>query len=122
MKHVLIVDDEPMTLEIAKLSLEIAGWTIITADNGNEALERAEAEQPDAILMDVMMPGMDGPTACRKLAENRATAGIPVILFTAKVQQSDRRAWTDLPVAGVLSKPFQPMELAADVKSILGWT
>lgn len=121
MTRVMVVDDDPMTLEIAQLSLELAGWSVITATNGHEALEVALAEVPDAILMDVMMPLMDGPEACRRLAATPETAGIPVILFTAKVRQPEQREWATLPVAGVLSKPFDPVRLAVDVESLLGW-
>lgn len=121
MRRVLVVDDEPLTLEVAKMALELAGWTVTTATNGAEVLERACVEQPDAILMDVMMPGMDGPTACRRLAEAPTTAHIPVILFTAKVQHAEQRRWASLPVVGVLTKPFDPMRLAADVRTLLGW-
>lgn len=121
MKRVLIVDDDPMILEIAQFSLETAGWTILTADNGHEGVEVATAELPDAILMDVMMPVMDGPTACLRLADIPATTGIPVILFTAKVQLSEQREWERLPVAGLIAKPFHPMELAEEIRSLLGW-
>lgn len=122
MKRVLIVDDDPMILEIAQFSLETtAGWTIITAGNGHEAVEIANAELPDAILMDVMMPVMDGPSACLRLADLPATTTIPVILFTAKVQHSEQLEWGRLPIAGVIAKPFHPMELAGQIRSILGW-
>lgn len=121
MKRVLIVDDDPMILEIAQFSLETAGWTVLTADNGHEAVQVATAELPDAILMDVMMPVMDGPSACLRLAEIPATTTIPVILFTAKVQHSEQRDWEKFPIAGVIAKPFHPMELAGEVTSLLGW-
>lgn len=121
MKKVMIVDDDAMIREIAQFSLEIAGWTVVTANDGREALALAAAELPDAILMDVMMPVMDGPTACVLLAEQPETAGIPIILFTAKVQRSEWREWETLPVAGMLAKPFDPVRLADDVSSLLGW-
>ncbi len=121
MRHLLVVDDDPLTLEIAQLSLELAGWQVTTADNGVEAIKRAVEVQPDAILMDVMMPEMDGPTACVTMAEMPEAAGIPIILFTAKVRQSDQSLWAALPVAGVLAKPFDPIRLAPDVSSMLGW-
>ena len=122
MRRLLVVDDEPLTLEIAQLSLELAGFGVTTLNSGADALTCAAANQPDAILMDVMMPEMDGPTACRRLADNPETAMIPVILFTAKVQRSEQREWAALPVAGVISKPFDPMRLADDVRSLLGWS
>ena len=67
------------------------------------------------------MPVMDGPTACRRLADTPETAGIPVILFTAKAQLSEQRQWASLPVAGVLVKPFDPLRLAPDMRALLGW-
>lgn len=120
-KRVLVVDDDAIILELATFSLAIAGWTTMTAANGQEAVEVAAAELPDAILMDVMMPVMDGPRACLRLAELPATASIPVILFTAKIQLGDRDEWAQLPIAGVIAKPFEPMQLATQITSLLGW-
>ena len=117
----MVVDDEPMTLEVTKLSLELAGWSVITASNGQEAIDLATRELPDAILMDVMMPVMDGPTACLRLAESPGDGGIPIVLFTAKAQLSEQRHWATLPVAGVLVKPFDPQRLAPAVSEMLGW-
>lgn len=121
MPTVMVVDDDQMIREIAQLSLEMVGWTVITASDGKEALSVAAAERPDAILMDVMMPVMDGPTACRRLAESQETARIPIILFTAKVQRSECHEWENLPVVGMLAKPFDPVRLADDVGALLGW-
>lgn len=120
-RRLMVVDDEPMTLEVTKLSLELAGWSVITASNGQEAIDLATCELPDAILMDVMMPVMDGPTACLRLAELPETSGIPIVLFTAKAQLSEQRHWATLPVAGVLVKPFDPKRLAPSVSEMLGW-
>lgn len=123
MRRLLVVDDEPLILEVAQMSLEvIGGWSVSTATTGAEALVKASAEQPDAILMDVMMPGMDGPTACRHLFEGTDTAHIPIILLTAKVQQSEQRQWESLPVAGVLAKPFDPLALPTMIADLLGWS
>lgn len=121
-RRILLVDDEDDIREVAQLSLEmVAGWDVLTASSGREALMRAASEKPDAILLDVMMPGMDGPTTFRALQESEHTRAIPVILLTAKVQASDRKRFDDLGVAGVLSKPFDPMELANQVSQALGW-
>jgi CheY-like chemotaxis protein len=121
-RKVLIVDDEDDIREVAQLSLEmVRGWEVITAGSGVEALERAAATSPDAILLDVMMPEMDGPTVVGRLQADPATAAIPVVLLTAKLQASDQRRFADLGVAGVLAKPFDPMRLADDVAAILGW-
>jgi CheY-like chemotaxis protein len=122
-RKILLVDDEDDIREVAQMSLEMtAGWEVVTASSGAEALRMAAAERPDAILLDVMMPGMDGPDTARALRAAEETGTIPIILLTAKVQAADRRRFDDLGVAGVLSKPFDPMELAAQVSGVLGWT
>ena len=121
-RKILLVDDEDDIREVAQMSLEMtAGWEVLTASSGAEGLRLAAAERPDAILLDVMMPGMDGPATARALKADADTAGIPIILLTAKVQAADRRRFDDLGVAGVLAKPFDPMELAAQVSAVLGW-
>ena len=122
-RKILLVDDEDDIREVAQMSLEMtAGWDVVTAASGADALQLAEAERPDAILLDVMMPGMDGPATARGLKADAATAGIPIVLLTAKVQPADRRRFDDLGVAGVLAKPFDPMELATQISGVLGWT
>ena len=122
-RKILLVDDEDDIREVAQMSLEMtAGWDVVTASSGADALRLAAAERPDAILLDVMMPGMDGPATARALRAADDTARIPIILLTAKVQAADRKRFDDLGVAGVLSKPFDPMELAAQVSGVLGWT
>jgi len=122
MRLVLIIDDEDDIREVAALSLEATrDWRILTASSGREGIEVAAAEKPDAILMDVMMPGMDGPTTFKQLQLNPKTAGIPVVLLTAKVQGVDQRRFAGLGVAAVLFKPFDPMALATQLADALGW-
>jgi CheY-like chemotaxis protein len=119
---VLIIDDEDDIREVAALSLEsVAGWEVVTANSGSQGLARAVEHQPDAILLDVMMPGMDGPTTFRELRKNPATAKIPVLLLTAKVQNSDQRRFADLGVEAVLFKPFDPLTLSDQIAGVLGW-
>ena len=121
-RKILLVDDEDDIREVAQMSLEMtAGWEVVAAGSGPEALRLAAAERPDAILLDVMMPGMDGPATARELKGRAETAGIPIVLLTAKVQAADRRRFDDLGVAGILSKPFDPMTLADEVAGVLGW-
>ncbi len=121
-RKILIIDDEDDIREVAALSLEsVAGWDVLTANNGSAGVERARTEKPDAILLDVMMPGMDGPTTFRELQKSSATAAIPVILLTAKVQSADQRRFADLGVRAVLTKPFDPLTLASQMEKILGW-
>jgi CheY-like chemotaxis protein len=124
MRRILIIDDEEDIREVAALSLETtAGWEIVTANSGAEGIRLAAecSPAPDAILMDVMMPGMDGPTTFRRMQEDPAIAGIPVLLLTAKVQGVDQRRFAGLGVAGVLFKPFNPLTLAAEICEKLGW-
>ena len=121
-KRILVIDDEVDIREVAQLSLEISsGWEVMTAASGSEGLVEAEAQQPDAILLDVMMPDMDGPTTFEKLQNNPSTKNIPVILLTAKVQAAEQRRYAQLGVTAVLTKPFDPVMLANQVAEALGW-
>ncbi len=121
-KRILIVDNEEYIQEVAKLCLEtVAGWDILLASSGQECLTKAAAAQPDAILLDVMMPDMDGITTFQKLQENPATQAIPVILLTAKVQSSDRRRYAQMGLMAAIAKPFSPLELAQQIATALGW-
>jgi CheY-like chemotaxis protein len=124
MSHtILIIDDEDDIREVAALSLEtVAGWQVFTASSGVQGLARAMEHHPDAILLDVMMPGMDGPTTFRELRKNPATSKIPVLLLTAKVQSSDQRRFADLGVEAILFKPFDPLTLSTQIAGVLGWS
>jgi CheY-like chemotaxis protein len=121
-KRILVIDDEDDIREVAQIGLEmVANWQVITASSGNEGIIKAKADQPDAILLDVMMPDMDGPTTFRKLQDDPTTQPIPVLLLTAKVQSADRRQFADLGVQGIIAKPFDPLKLSEEVARILGW-
>lgn len=122
-RRILIIDDEDDIREVAALSLQtVAGWDVIVANSGAQGVARASEQLPDAILLDVMMPGMDGPTTYRELRKNPATASIPVLLLTAKVQGSDQRRFADLGVNAVLFKPFDPLTLSTQIANALGWS
>jgi CheY-like chemotaxis protein len=119
---VLVVDDDDSIREITQVALEVVGgWQVLAADGGISALALAREHHPDAVLLDVMMPDMDGPTTFGHLRADAATSDIPVILLTAKVQVGDRQAWSDIDVAGVIPKPFDPMTLHSEVAALLGW-
>ncbi|MDR3739433.1 MAG: response regulator [Terracidiphilus sp.] len=121
--RILIIDDEDDIREVAAMSLEtVAGWEVVVANSGAQGLARAAMYKPDAILLDVMMPGMDGPTTFRELRKNPATAQIPVLFLTAKVQATDRRRFADLGIEAVLVKPFDPMTLSDQISAALGWS
>lgn len=121
-RHILVVDDDELLREVAKASLElVGGWHVTTAATGVEACSRAVSERPDAILLDVMMPGLDGPTTVTGLQDDAATRAIPIIFLTAKTPLQDKAEWQRLGLAGVIQKPFDPMTLAADMATLLGW-
>lgn len=121
-RRILIIDDEEDIRQVAAMSLEaVAGWDVLLANSGSQGIERASVAQPDAILLDVMMPEMDGPTTFLKLRAATSTAHIPVLLLTAKVQGADQRRFAGLGVAAVLFKPFDPLTLARQISSVLGW-
>jgi CheY-like chemotaxis protein len=121
-RNILIVDDEEDVQAIAKLGLEMAaGWNVLTACSGREALNVATNSKLDVILLDMMMPDMDGRATLQQLKANPVTNSIPVILLTAKVQKSDQESFTGLDVAAVFAKPFRPLKLAAQISEALGW-
>ena len=118
---VLIVDDEPDIRRIAKLGLgRVGGMEVVEATNGTEALARAKEHQFDAVLLDVMMPVLDGPSTLARLREDPATAGIPVVFLTAKAIAAEVDRLKSRGAAGVLTKPFDPMTLARELRAVLG--
>lgn len=122
-KRILIVDDEDDIREVAQVSLELVGhFDVLTVSSGRDGVERARSGQPDAILLDVMMPDMDGPSTLVQLRADPATRDIPVLFLTAKAQTAERTRLADLGVAGVLTKPFDPLKLAGEVADALRWT
>lgn len=121
-KRVLIIDDDLGIRKIVQISLEaVAGWKVLIAASGMEGIEIAQTEQPDAILLDVMMPGMDGITTLGKIKENPHIQKIPVILLTAKAQLSEQKQFAELPLAGVITKPFKATNLVEEMRSLLQW-
>ena len=120
-KRILIIDDEEDIREVAALSFETDDFDVITADGGSAGVLSARQTRPDLILLDVMMPGMDGPATFAQLQESEATRAIPVVFLTAKVQAADRRRLSDLGARGIIAKPFDPMHLADEVATIVGW-
>jgi CheY-like chemotaxis protein len=116
----LIIDDEPDIRRIAHLSLaRLGGMEVIEAGSGAEGVRKAEQELPDGILLDVMMPEMDGPATLAALRANPATAGIPVLFLTAASVRSERDRLRDLGAAAVLAKPFNPVALPDLVRQAL---
>lgn len=119
-QRILLVDDEADIREVAALSLQALGdWRVLSASGGGEAIAIARAERPDVILLDVMMPELDGPTTLELLRADPQTRGIPVIFLTAKAQSADQRGLAQLGASGVLTKPFDPMTLSSEITAIL---
>ena len=118
---ILLIDDEDDIRRIARLALtRVGGMEVVDAASGLEGVRKAEQERPDAILLDVMMPGLDGPSTLAALRANPATARIPVLFLTAKAMSAEVQRLKELGVAGVLIKPFDPMTLASQVRALLG--
>ncbi len=119
LQRILYVEDDPDIQAIAVMVLEtIHGFTLEVCSSGNEAVQKAEAFNPDLILLDVMMPNMDGPETLERLREFPTLAVTPVVFMTAKVQPQEVQAYLDLGAVGVIAKPFDPMILADQLREI----
>ena len=121
-KRILLIDDEPDIHTIVQLGLMMeASWDMIAASSGDEGVEMAVAEQPDAILLDAMMPGRDGIATLGLLQATPETLNIPVIFLTAKAQASSRKEFYAAGAKGVITKPFDPTTLASQISGFLAW-
>jgi CheY-like chemotaxis protein len=122
-KRILIIDDEAIIREVVQSCLEeLAGWEVVTAKSGQEGLIKADREKPDAIVLDMMMPEMDGLLFLDRLRANSQTRSIPVFLVTVREEFTDRRWMNKLNLAGVLAKPFDPFQLIEQIAAVLGQT
>ena len=121
-KRILMIDDEEGILAVVRVGLKLtAGWQVLTAVSGMEGIEKAKTELPDAILLDMMMPEMDGIETLRRLKDDPQTQDIPIILITAKVKGGTANGVSNLDLAGVLTKPFDSLTLSNSIETILGW-
>lgn len=118
-KRILIADDDPVILRLIQVNLELEGYEVITANNGEEAVAQARAEIPDLVILDIMMPRLDGYQACEQLKASDDTRDIPVIFLSAKAQQGDIEKGRSFGVAAYLTKPFDPTELLEVVEQHL---
>ena len=119
LERILYVEDEPDIQAVARVALELlGGFQIRVCSQGAEALQEIRAFAPDLVLLDVMMPGMDGPATLQRLRADPETAHIPVIFLTAKVQASEVALYQAMGALNVIAKPFDPMTLADQVRSI----
>ena len=116
MAKVLIVEDDPHTRELVRVYLDREGHDVLTADNGNDGLRVAREEAPDIILLDLMLPGMDGRDVCQSLREE---SDVPIVMLTARVQESDRLEGFDLGADDYITKPFSPREVVARIRAVL---
>ena len=122
-KSVLIIDDEVSIQKVVSLSLQMeANWTVLTASSGQEGIRQAERHRPDVILLDVMMPEVDGIATFEALQNNPITQTIPVVLLTAKTRTAEKQLFEKLGVAGVITKPFPPLALASEIAKLVDWT
>ena len=117
---VLLAEDEEDIQKVAQISLQFrGGWEVVLATNGEECLAKAASDPPDLILLDCMMPKLDGYETCRRLKQDPSLRHIPVIFLTAKAQEIEVKKGLSLGAVGYLIKPFNPMSLAAEIKQIL---
>jgi CheY-like chemotaxis protein len=122
MKRILVVDNEEYIQEAAQMCLEtMAGWEVMTASSGREGLLKATAEQPDAILLDFMMPEMDGLMTFQQLQANPSTQAIPVVLLTGDLQSADSQNCRKSGITAMIAKPFDPLTLAQQIANLLEW-
>jgi len=119
-KRILVVDDEAQLLEMVKMRLEANGYEVITADDGQEGFEKAKNERPDLIILDLMLPKMDGYKVCRLLKFDEKYKAIPIIMFTAKGEESAKQIGEEVGANAYITKPFEPQALLEKIKELLG--
>ena len=115
-KKILVVDDEPKIVDICRDYLQAAGFEVIQANDGRKGLAAARSEHPDLVVLDLMLPGMDGLDVCREL---RRDGSVPIIMLTARVEETDKLVGLELGADDYLTKPFSPRELVARVRTVL---
>jgi DNA-binding response OmpR family regulator len=122
LKKILIVDDQPQIRELVAITLQLSSYQILLAENGQQAIEIAQTEHPDVILLDVMLDGsdLDGLEVCRRLKKNPATEDIPIVLLTAHGQMSDIEAGQTAGADDYFIKPFSPIALMKKIEAVLG--
>jgi DNA-binding response OmpR family regulator len=114
--RILVVDDDPVILRLLQVNFRLEGYDVLTASRGDDALRVAKQEDPDVIVLDVMMPGIDGYEVCRQLKEDATTAAAPVVFLSARAQDADRDRGYALGVVAYVTKPFDPAHLVDVVR------
>lgn len=117
--RILVVDDEPEAVELVEFNLKLAGYAVVTAADGEDALKKAKSTQPALIVLDLMLPEIDGLEVCKLLRRDPDTAGIPIIMLTAKAAEVDRVLGLELGADDYVTKPFSPRELVLRIRKIL---
>jgi two-component system, OmpR family, alkaline phosphatase synthesis response regulator PhoP len=117
--NLLVIDDEKDLVELIRYNFEQEGFKVIGAADGESGLSLAFIEKPDLIILDLMLPGMDGLEVCRQLRDNNGTSRVPIVMLTAKTSESDRVVGLEFGADDYVSKPFSPRELSARVKAVL---
>jgi two-component system, OmpR family, alkaline phosphatase synthesis response regulator PhoP len=122
-KRILIIDDEETIQTVVQFGIRLAaGWEVITASSGATGIATAQAQQPDVILLDVMMPELDGIATFKILQSQPETERIPVIFLTAKAQAAECRQFNELGISGVITKPFNSLDLPEQIAKLLYWS
>ncbi len=116
---ILVIEDEKNITELVRYNLEQSGFRVLISTRGDSGLEKARAEKPDLIILDLMLPGLNGLEICKILKQNQKTAHLPIIMLTAKSQEADKIVGLELGADDYVTKPFSPRELAARVKAVL---
>ncbi len=120
-RRVLVVDDDPLIVEILKTILDLEEFEVETATSGEQTLDIVAEVVPDVLVLDVMMPGIDGYEVCRRLKADPATAGIPVVLLTARDREEDRRMGLTAGADAYVTKPFSPLSLIDTITDVGAW-
>lgn len=118
-KKILLVDDERDLLEIVKMRLEASGYKVLTALDGQEGFDMAKREKPDLVILDLMLPKIDGYKVCRMLKFDEKYKKIPIILFTARAQEADKKLGEEVGADAYITKPFEPEVLLEKIKELV---
>jgi two-component system alkaline phosphatase synthesis response regulator PhoP len=118
-KRILVVEDDPSAIRLVSFTLEQEGYEVLTASNGLEGLRRAREDKPDLLVLDVMLPGLDGFEVCRRLRADAETAKLPVLMLSAKAQEIDKTTGLKMGADDYLAKPADPAEIVARVSNLL---
>jgi len=117
--RILLVDDEPNVVKLLTMRLKLSGYDVITANNGQEGLEKAQQEKPDLIILDLMMPQLNGYEVCMMLKQDTRYRKVPIIVLSAKAQERDKQLGKECGSDAFLSKPYQPEALLSQIKALL---